>query len=327
MTKRPFFFLAIAAVLFTFNLTGCPDDELFPTELGEIDASDDDATEPPRSDDDDATPASDQDEDNDGWNADADCDDSDADRYPGAPELCNGLDDDCDFATPADELDSDEDGSRICDDDCDDLDSSVSPDVSELCDETDHDCDGEPQNGFDQDSDGWLDAERCSFDPTLSYDCDDADEDINPDAIEVCNALDDDCDGQTDEGFDADQDGFTSCDGDCDDSDNDVYLGALEIPDLEDNDCDGDTDEGTVLADDDGDGYSELAGDCDDSDADLNPDDADGDGWSTCDTPEPDCDDVESSVNPGAAEVCVDTIDNDCDGDVDMADADCVVPP
>jgi hypothetical protein len=76
-------------------------------------------------------------------------------------------------------------------------------------------------------------------------DCNDLDPLVNPDAIEgpafqeSCNMIDDDCDGFVDEGFDADGDLWTTCNGDCDDTNADVSPDGIEvIGDLVDNDCD-----------------------------------------------------------------------------------------
>jgi len=58
--------------------------------------------------------------------------------------------------------------------------------------------------------------------------------------------VDNDCDGVIDEGFDADADGWTTCEGDCDNADATVFPGASELApgiDDEDNDCDGSVDE------------------------------------------------------------------------------------
>ncbi len=75
-------------------------------------------------------------------------------------------------------------------------------------------------------------------------DCDDDDGAVNPNAEELCNGVDDDCDGERLEGED-DQDGdlVLGCEGDCDDEDEDVHPGAEELcTDDIDNDCDGDVD-------------------------------------------------------------------------------------
>ncbi|HEU5181215.1 MAG TPA: putative metal-binding motif-containing protein, partial [Candidatus Polarisedimenticolia bacterium] len=58
-----------------------------------------------------------------------DCDDSNAAIYPGAPQLCDGLSNDCSNpawpAVPANEADSDGDGHRICANDCNDANMAV----------------------------------------------------------------------------------------------------------------------------------------------------------------------------------------------------------
>jgi hypothetical protein len=108
---------------------------------------------------------------------------------------------------------------------------------------------------------------------------------------------------------DNDGDGYAS-NQDCDDSDPLINPGATEICDGVDNDCDGVIDEGcsSTCTDNDGDGYGSPA----------DP---------SCTYPEEDCDDVLASVNPGAAEVCDNGIDDDCDGAIDSADTDCSSDP
>jgi hypothetical protein len=84
-----------------------------------------------------------EDQDGDGSPCESDCDDADATVFPGAPEACDGVDRDCDPATPAGgELDGDADGSLACLD-CDDADPVRFPGAEELCgDGIDEDCDG-----------------------------------------------------------------------------------------------------------------------------------------------------------------------------------------
>ena len=173
--------------------------------------------------------------------------------------------------------------------DCNDGSATVNPGAAEICGNgTDDDCDGTIDDGCtvytffaDADIDGYGNAavsvtNFTGIAPTgyvsNTDDCDDSNAAVNPAATEICNAIDDDCDGSVDEGLvfttyyaDADSDGFgdalittASCAGtpagyvadntDCDDTQSTVYPGATEICDGLDNDCDGDFDEGTVTA-------------------------------------------------------------------------------
>ena len=177
----------------------------------------------------------------------------------------------------------------------------------------------------DADGDGFLACEEC----------DDADPTVSPGGVELCNGLDDDCDGvvPSDE-VDADGDGWWPCDGDCEDADPLVYPGAPEVCDGADDDCDGVLP--AVEVDVDADGWLVCEGDCDDADPAIRPGvpeqcdgldgdcdglvppdevDADGDGWMTC---AGDCDDTEPATWPGAPELC-DGLDNDCDGSAETS--------
>lgn len=109
---------------------------------------------------------------------------------------------------------------------------------------------------------------------------------------------------------DDDGDGW-SAGTDCDDEDPDIHPGAAEVCDGVDEDCDGAVDDHPRLG---ADGLASFYAD------------ADGDGvggavaTAACDAPEGhvattgDCDDGDASVHPGAAEVCLDGVDQDCDG-------------
>jgi len=130
------------------------------------------------------------DDDGDGFDeCGGDCDDGDAAAYPGAAEVCNGLDDDCDGNVPADEGDGDGDGYLECED-CDDTDPAVNPDATEICNGIDDDCDGLEADETDDDGDGWMEC---------SGDCDPTDPDVYPGAPEEWyDGVDSDCDGLED---------------------------------------------------------------------------------------------------------------------------------
>ena len=97
----------------------------------------------------------------DGYASWEDCDDEDPSVHPGAEELCDGKDTDCDQAIPFDELDSDLDGWMICEGDCDDSDPALNPGAEEIC-----------EGGIDEDCDGLVDGDDpdCAPEFTLALD-------------------------------------------------------------------------------------------------------------------------------------------------------------
>ena len=261
------------------------------------------------------------DADGDGYIASEDCNDADGTIHPGAVEVCDGIDNDCD-----DVVDEDLGDTYYAD--------------------ADDDGYGDPSNSNTY-------CEQPSGYVPNSSDCDDADAEAYPGNAEVCDGVDNDCDDEADEGVsitayvDADGDGFGDPNGatvlcelesgyvwdatDCDDTDADVYPGAVE---------EGDSDE--CMVDSDGDGFGDsavpddgfVAGtDCDDEDPYVYPGsvdeaesdecmlDYDGDGYGDASPGAgfdegSDCDDDDAAVYPGAVEEAVaDECMVDSDGD------------
>lgn len=297
-----------------------------------------------------------------------DCNDDDPDVYVGAIEICNDLDDDCDGEVDEDLLvglyfDADGDGygdpnspSADCTGgdgyvfygtDCDDTNPDIHPFQEEVCDGLDNNCSGTIDDGTtltfyqDQDGDGFGTStstlESC-FPPSgfvsVDGDCDDTNPNQFPNAQEICNQEDDDCDGTVDENplnpptwyYDIDGDGFGSSfiinqectppagyiadNTDCDDTNTSIYPGAPEYCNDVDNDCNGLIDDNALDAQT---WYADI-----DRDDYGNPNDI----LVQCDQPFDyiltvgDCDDTRDEAYPGAPELC-NGLDENCDGQID----------
>ena len=354
-----------------------------------------------------------------------DCNDLRAVSHPGNTEACDGFDNDCNgevdegvLSTYYADADGDGYGSAAEDaetveacsapegfaenrTDCDDGVAGVHPGAREECDEVDNDCNGETDPGC-----------GCIVDDTMSCGTDEGEceageqrcdsfgswgpcEGMRAPSSEVCNGLDDNCDGTVDDGVlvvyyaDADGDGYgdpddttTACstpegyvasNTDCDDTDSTIHPGTLEICDEVDNNCDGTTDPGCGCTLGDELVCGSNVGECEeglqvctaegiygpctggvspsseicnglDDDCDDTIDngvllpfyrDTDGDGYGApdlvemaCGAPDgyvaggTDCDDTDSAIHPGASEEC-DGVDNNCDETIDPSSCDC----
>ncbi len=153
-----------------------------------------------------------------------DCDDGDATVAPGAAELCDGQDNDCDGHLPVEETDGDGDDHVECAgdpggwdgfgsmgfEDCDDADDSVYPGARERCDGLDNDCDAVlPAEESDEDGDGHVacvvDRWGWDGDPIAGgSDCDDGESRAYPGAGETCgDGIVNDCGSTEEEAIDA----------------------------------------------------------------------------------------------------------------------------
>lgn len=238
-----------------------------------------------------------------------DCNDTNPDIHPLLLDVCNSIDDNCNGATDEDAifntyyLDNDGDlfGDILFDttscnivigyvdnnEDCNDINSEINPLMSETCNGIDDNCNIEIDEGLtiytfyidvDGDTYGNPDASIDTCIETIigyvnnSLDCNDTIAGIYPGAIELCNYLDDDCDGLNDDNLtyilsyqDNDGDDFgnplidsLSCElpigyvvnnTDCDDTNAAIYPGAEEVLNGIDDDCDQVADEGLSIND------------------------------------------------------------------------------
>ena len=299
-----------------------------------------------------------------------DCNDVLATVRPGGTEMCNKVDDNCDgqvdnginFQNYYSDVDGDGFGAKNAppesscavvsgkvtnNSDCNDNAAGVKPGAPEACNGVDDNCDGRIDDGLtftnyyvDADGDGYGKSGSSAMSAcapvagrsTNANDCNDINPMVKPQAPETCNGVDDNCDGQADNGLtftnyyaDTDGDGFgagpvqAACvpvtgkvtnNSDCNDSNAAVKPGAAEVCNGIDDNCTGGIDEGLVVKayypDSDGDGFGALSGTAQNSCVAV--------AGKVLD--HTDCDDTRQVVKPGAVEAC-NGIDDNCDGQVD----------
>jgi hypothetical protein len=190
---------------------------------------------------------------------DGDCNDLDPGINSGAAEVCeNGIDEDCDLETD-ENVDDDGDLVTTCDGDCDDGDPAIKPDADDACDGIDNNCNGVCDDSHDSDGDLFtvcgskqFDDGTCLIDEN-KIDCDDGDPAVNPGAVEICDGVDNDCNGTCEDSGELDPDGdrYTDCGSvlgvcgtsphliDCAPDRSEIHPGASELCNGKDDDCDG----------------------------------------------------------------------------------------
>ncbi|MBK8968405.1 MAG: putative metal-binding motif-containing protein [Lewinellaceae bacterium] len=178
-----------------------------------------------------------------------DCDDNNPTTYPNAPELCNGIDDNCDAMIPVNENDADGDGFRGCQGDCNDNNAAINPNTVWY---RDVDNDGY-SNGMTLTQCAQPNGYKLASQLTAtSGDCDDNNAALNPLTVWY---------------KDADNDGYsngmtlTQCaqpsgyklasqlsatTGDCNDNNNSIHPNATETCNGIDDNCDNQIDEGNI---------------------------------------------------------------------------------
>ena len=274
---------------------------------------------------------------------------------PSAPEICNQIDDDCNFQidngvpTSIWYLDNDSDGfgdinnvSQSCHQpagmisdsgDCDDSDPLIHPAADELCsDNVDNNCNNiineadlaiDAFAGYqDTDGDGFAGGEieyDCYTPFPLSdqestspdFDCDDTEPEVHPDAVEECDAIDNDCDGNIDSAS-----ACSTCDFNTYDGNNYLFCETTSVWDTAKGVCKINPGYTLVTINDQAEnnwlisiieGYTYAYSDSFPQTS--SGSDADGDGFYGSE----DCDDTDDTIFPGAEEQPLDGIVQDCD--------------